>query len=79
MHLPNKSVSRVHHRILVIAAIQEHAAGKDQQARQQQQQHFQTLLAAIDEVSVEHVGILRRRKSILRVSALFMVSKLEAV
>lgn len=65
MHLPNESVSRVHHRILVIAAIQEHAAGKHQQARQQQQQHLQTLLAAIDKVAIEHVRILGRRKTIL--------------
>lgn len=66
MHLPNETVACVHHRVFVVAAIQEYATRKNYEAGQQQQQHFQALLAAVDEVTVEHVRILRRGQVVLR-------------
>lgn len=54
----------IHDGVLVIATIQKYTAGKDEQTGEQQQQYFETFFAAIDEIAVEHVRILGRRKTV---------------
>lgn len=78
MHLPDEAVAGIHHRILVIAAIQEHTARKDDEARQQQQQHFQTFLATVDKVTVEHVRIFGRRQIVLLERAMADIGRTRA-
>lgn len=55
----------IHHGVLVVAAVQKHAAGEHQQTAEEQQQHLQTLLAPVHKVPVEDVRILWRGQSVL--------------
>ncbi|GBP41664.1 hypothetical protein EVAR_31981_1 [Eumeta japonica] len=56
---------RIHDEVLVIAAVEVHAAGEGEHAGQQQQQHLQALLAAVHEIPVENVRVLRRGQAVL--------------
>ena len=61
-----KAVANGDHNILMIASIEEHRARIENQRCQEQKNHFDRISAAINEVTVENVGIVRRRQSILR-------------
>lgn len=57
---------RIHHRVLVVSAVEKDAAWEHEQTAEEQQQHLQTLLAAVHKVTVEDVRVLWRRQAILR-------------
>lgn len=57
MHLAREPITVIHHSILVIASIQHHTAGKDDEAGEQDEEHLKALLATIHKVAVEHVAI----------------------
>lgn len=60
-----EAIAMIHHSVLVIASIQHHAAGKDDEAGEKDEQHFEALLAAVDKVAVEDVAVRVRWQTIL--------------
>ena len=49
----------------MIASVEEDGARIDNQRDQEQENDFHGIVAAIDEVAIEYVGVVRRRQSIL--------------
>lgn len=56
----------VHDHVLMVATVEVDLCREDDDQRQQQQYHFHRLAAAVHEVPVEHVRIVRRGQPVLQ-------------
>lgn len=57
VNFAREPITVIHHSIFVIATIQQHTAGKDQEARQKDEKNFQAFLPSIDKIAVENVAV----------------------
>lgn len=52
--------------VLVVASVEEDSVGEDEEAGEEEEEHFHPLPPPVHKVPVEHIGVLRRRQSVLK-------------